>query len=140
MQSAEASFRNESRSTIEVEREVQRVRVADDLADAFGVSPGTELFFVVTKASEGGRPVSISDTYQIDELFDITTAAILEETIADRIPKAAHSAWLGTSPGDLVKQVRQRFVSPSSQLVMLSEVSYPRDRYDAFTFRMSLDH
>jgi GntR family transcriptional regulator len=38
-----------------------------------------------------------------------------------------------------VKVVRQRFIAADGATVMTSDVSYPRDRYDAFVFRMALN-
>jgi GntR family transcriptional regulator len=87
---------------------------------------------------EGGRPVSISDTYQPLEVDDLSEAVFLEETVSDRLPPATHSTWLRVTPGDLVKQVRQRFIADDGRVLMLSDVSYPRDRYDGFMFRMTL--
>ena len=72
-------------------------------------------------------------------MFDTPEAAFLEETVSDRLPTATHSAWLRTTPGDLVKQVHQKFFAANGRLIMLSDVPYPRDRYDAFMFRMALD-
>ncbi|WP_412516967.1 hypothetical protein K8Z49_44230 [Actinomadura madurae] len=51
---------------------------------------------------------------------------------------ATHAEWLRTTPGDLVKTVHQRFLSADERIIMLSDILYPRDRYDAFVFRMSL--
>lgn len=93
---------------------------------------------MITRASEGGRPISVSDTYQPVGITGISAAAFLEETIADRLPTPAHAEWLRTPPGDLVKNVQQRFLTADDQMVMISKVSYPRDRYDAFVFRMAL--
>ena len=55
------------------------------------------------------------------------------------MPSPSHASWLRTSPGSLVKVIRQRFFDPDGRLLMLSYVSYPRDRYDEFTFRMRFE-
>jgi len=138
MEDPEVTFRNESARDIDVEREVQQVPAPDELADAFGLSSGDEITHVITKAVEDGRPISISDTYQPPDVADSSAATVLEETVADRLPSPTHAAWLGTTPGDLVKQVHQRFFTANGRLIMVSDVSYPRDRYDAFMFRMAL--
>jgi len=139
LEDPEDTFGNESDLSVEIERETELIPAAADIAEAFDLSPGDEIIHVITKASEAGRPVSISDTYQRPDLVDLSETAVLEETVADRLPTSEHSAWLRTTPGDLVKQVRQRFITAEGRLIMLSDVSYPRDRYDAFMFRMILD-
>jgi GntR family transcriptional regulator len=137
-ESAETSFRNESGGRIEVAREIARVPADAALAEAFDLAVGEPLTHVVTRAAEDGRPISISDTYHPFEVADASGATQLEETIADRLPAPEHAQWLRARPGDLVKTVHQRFFGPDGRLVMMSDVSYPRDRYDAFTFRMTL--
>ncbi|GIJ47241.1 GntR family transcriptional regulator [Virgisporangium aliadipatigenens] len=139
MQDAETSFRNEAVSTVNVVREVARIPATKELADALSVSPGDEIVHVVTKASEGGRPISISDTYQPPDVTGVSLAAYLEETLSDRLPVETHSEWLRTTPGDLVKRVSQRFITFNGRVIMLSDISYPRDRYDSYTFRMALN-
>lgn len=64
--------------------------------------------------------------------------SLSEETIADRLPTQAHATWLGTPAGELVKTVHQRFMDPDGRVIMISDVSYPLNRYDAFVFRMAL--
>ncbi len=139
LEDPEATFGAESEFSVAVDRVTMRVPATTELAEAFGLSPGEEITHVVTKASEDGRPISISDTYQPLEAPDAAKAAFLEETVADRLPPETHAVWLKTTPGDLVKQVRQRFTNADGRLLMLSDVSYPRDRYDAFMFRMALN-
>lgn len=138
MEGPEVTFGNESDQEVHIDRETENVRATDDLAEAFGISSGEEITHVVTRAAEGGRPISISDTYQPGDVADTSSAALLEETVADRMPAPSHAAWLGTTPGDLVKTIHQRFLTPEGRLIMLSDVSYPRDRYDSFVFRMAL--
>lgn len=138
MEAAEVTFRHESDRDVHVERETDELGPTDELAEAFGLSVGDQLRHVITRATEDGRPISISDTYQPLDVADASEAALLEETVADRLPTPAHAAWLGANPGDLVKTVRQRFFAADDRLIMLSDVSYPRDRYDAFVFRMVL--
>jgi GntR family transcriptional regulator len=137
-QNPETTFGNESSQEVQVDRETSQIRATDELADAFGLSPDDEVTHVITRASEGGRPISVSDTYQPAGITGISAAAFLEETIADRLPPPVHAEWLRTPPGDLVKTVQQRFLTADDQVVMISNVSYPRDRYDAFVFRMAL--
>jgi GntR family transcriptional regulator len=139
LESAESTFDGESSSTVEVERFSETVEATVELADAFSVETGTTLNHVVTRASEDARPISISDTFQPEGFSGIAGAKFLEETIADRLPTASHAEWLRTTPGDLVKAVHQKFTAADGQVVMVSDVSYPRDRYESFVFRMVLD-
>lgn len=138
MEEPEITFRNESDLDIRVERTTEQVPATDELAEVFGLSQGDEITHVITRATEDGRPISISDTYQPPGVADTSSATLLEETVADRLPPSAHAAWLRTIPGDLVKTVHQRFFTADGRLIMVSDVSYPRDRYDAFVFRMTL--
>ncbi len=137
-ESAETSFRNESSREVAVQRAYEQVPASESLAELFDLLTGEPITHVVTRASEDGRPISISDTYHPIEVADASGATELEETVADRLPVPEHARWLGTRPGELVKTVHQRFFAADERLVMLSDVSYPRDRYDAFTFRMKL--
>ncbi|WP_280238679.1 GntR family transcriptional regulator [Nocardia abscessus] len=138
MEDPEDTFGHESDQDVRIDRNSQRIRATQELADEFAMPLGAEVVHTVTRAAEGGRPVSISDTYQPAGVPDISNATVLEEAVADRIPVESHAEWLGTAQGDLVKTVRQRYLGPDDQLLMLSEISYPRDRYDAFVFRMEL--
>jgi len=137
-ESAEATFRNESDRDVHVERETEQVPATDELAEAFGVSAGDMLTHVVTRATEDRQPISISDTYQPTDVVGVSDATELEETVADRLPTPSHGEWLRTTPGDLVKTVHQRFFAAGGRLLMVSDISYPQGRYDAFLFRMSL--
>jgi GntR family transcriptional regulator len=138
LENAEVSFGNESEQGVNVDRETTQARATDELAEALGLSPNDEITHVVTRASEGGRPISISDTYQPPNITGISEAATLEETVADQLPASTHAEWLRTPPGELVKTIRQRFLAADGRIIMISNVSYPRDRYDAFVFRMTL--
>lgn len=138
METAEQSFQNESDQKIKVERETRQVSATTELAESLGVAEGQEVNHVITRATENGRPISISDTYHPLDVTDISGAAFLEETISDQLPVASHAEWLRTTPGDLVKTVHQRFLDGDDRVIMISDISYPRDRYDAFVFRMSL--
>lgn len=140
MESAETTFGNESRSDIRVERTTDEVPAHTEIAEAFGISPGETVTHVITRATEDEQPISISDTYQPLGILGVASAASLEETISDRLPTPAHAEWLRTTPGDLVKTVHQKFSTRDQRVIMVSDISYPRDRYDAFVFRMSLDH
>lgn len=138
MEDPEETFGHESAGKVTVDRETRRISASRQLAESFGVSAGDELLHTITRAAEDGRPISISDTYQPSGTSDISAAAVLEETVADRIPTPEHAAWLGTPAGDLVKSIHQRYLGTDERVLMLSEISYPRDRYDAFVFRMEL--
>jgi GntR family transcriptional regulator len=138
MQDPEVTFSAESDLSVEVDRQTEQIRATDDLAEAFGISAGDELTHVITRAAEGGRPVSISDTYQPVGITGTASAAVLEETLTDQLPTATHAEWLRTTPGDLVKTVHQEFSTADGRVIMISDVSYPQDRYDAFVFRMNL--
>ncbi|MET8653825.1 GntR family transcriptional regulator [Nocardia aurea] len=139
MEDPEVTFGNESATgddDVTIEREVKRIPADEHLAAEFGIAHGDEIEYTITMASEKGRPVSISDTYSLPGV-DIKTATSLEETLADRPPVPAHAVWLEVASGELVKTVHQRFLL-NDRLLMLSDVSYPRDRYDSFVFTMGL--
>ena len=138
----EVTFANETDEQVHVERDASRVPATNELAEAFGLSPGDEVALTVTRASEGGRPISISDTYQPLHIAGTAGATVLEEAISDQLPVATHAEWLRTTPGDLVKTIRQRFLNADNEVLMISDVTYPRDRYDSFVFRMAIpaDH
>ncbi|MGX1775391.1 GntR family transcriptional regulator [Nocardia brasiliensis] len=138
MEDPEVTFGNESSDEVAIERDSEQVAATAEVAKALKVPVGDEVTYVATRATEGGRPISISDTYQLPGV-DVATADVLEETIADRPPTAAHAEWLGTASGELVKSVQQRFLTRGGRVLMISDVSYPRDRYDAFVFRMNLN-
>lgn len=138
MQDPEVTFETESEAQIEVDRQVGKARATNELAEIFGISPGDELSHVVTRVAESGRPISISDTYQPLGVTGTAGAAVLEETLADNLPTSTHAEWLRVTPGDLVKTVHQRFYAADDSVIMVSDVSYPQDRYDAFVFRMKL--
>lgn len=137
-ETAEDTFRHESDHEVQISREEGQVSVPEELADAFGLSNGDMVSRMVTRVTEGGRPVSISNTYQPLDVSGASTATELEESIADRLPTASHAEWLRTTPGDLVKTVHQRFFASNGRLIMVSDISYPQGRYDAFLFRMTL--
>jgi GntR family transcriptional regulator len=139
MESAESTFTAESDHDVRVERDTTRVPAGEELGELFGLSAEDEVVLhTLTRATEDGRPISISDTYQPVNVADITSAVFLEETLADRLPTPAHAEWLRTAPGDLVKTVRQQFLTGDRRTIMVSNVTYPRDRYDEWVFRMRL--
>ncbi|WP_163513717.1 GntR family transcriptional regulator [Fodinicola acaciae] len=134
----ETSFGNEAAAnTVEVTREERDIPATAELAADFGVAEGDLLRHVIVRATEGGRPISISDNYEPTDARD-RTAKYLEETVADRIPVPSHQNWLGTRAGELATTIHQRFIAADEQVVMISDITYPRDRYDAFVFRMTL--
>ncbi|MFD7844861.1 GntR family transcriptional regulator [Nocardia sp. NPDC059764] len=138
MERPETTFGHESDHAVRIEHDSQRISAPATIAEPLSLANGTEITRVTTRASENGKPISISDSYQPLGIHGTTTAAFLEETIADRLPTPAHAAWLGTPAGELVKTVHQRFVDPDGRVIMISDVSYPLNRYDAFVFRMAL--
>lgn len=138
METAERTFQNETDRDIQVERETEQIPATSELAEALGLAEGELIAHVITRAVEDGRPISISDTYHPVDVADVSGADFLEETLSDQLPTPARAEWLRTTPGDLVKTVQQRFLSADGRIIMISDVSYPRDRYDAFVFRMAL--
>ncbi|WP_069166347.1 GntR family transcriptional regulator [Nocardia altamirensis] len=135
MESPETTYGSESDLAISVQREIDRIGATDELAAAFGIPHGAELVHVVTRASEGEQPVSISDTFHLPE-HENPDAVYLEETLAERMPAEGHAAWLGIVAGESAVTVHQRFLDGDDRLLMVSDVSYPRGRYQAFSFRM----
>ncbi|WP_433732599.1 GntR family transcriptional regulator [Nocardia sp. CA-129566] len=138
MEDPEVTFGNESDSDVRISRTTEQVPATEDLAEAFGIPVGQGITHIITQASDDGRPISVSDSYQPLDITDISSATVLEETVSDRLPTLAHATWLRTTPGDLVKTIHQRFITGEGRVIMVSDVSYPRDRYDAFVFRMAL--
>lgn len=138
MEEPETTFGNETDRVVRIERDASVVAASDELAEALGVTAGDEINCIITRASEDGRPISISDSYHPLDVASTASATHLEETVADRLPSSSHAAWLHTPPGDLVKTVHQRFIAEDGRVLMISDVSYPQDRYDAFVFRMAL--
>lgn len=138
MQDPEVTYATESERRIEIDRETHTIPAADELAETFGLSTGDELTHVITRVAEGGRPISISDTYQPADISGTDGATILEETLSDQLPTSTHAEWLRTTPGDLVKAVHQKFFTADDRVIMVSDVSYAHDRYDAFVFRMKI--
>jgi GntR family transcriptional regulator len=138
MESAESTYRHETGADVQVERETRDIPASKSLQLSFGLDDGDAVRLTITRASESGNPVSISNTYQPIGVEGIEGAAFLEETVCDRLPLPEHAAWLGTPEGDLIKQVQQRFYDAQGGVVMISDVTYPRLRYDAMVFRMDL--
>ncbi|SMD14114.1 GntR family transcriptional regulator [Kibdelosporangium aridum] len=138
MESPETTFGNESGQAIKVDRVSGLVRANDEIAGILDVAPGDAISHVVTRASEDGRPISISDTYQPMDVTGIEDATDLEHKYADKIPVPAHAEWLKTPSGELVKTIHQRFITADGRVIMVSDVSYPWNRYEAFVCRMKL--
>lgn len=138
MQDPEVTYATESERRIEIDRETQKIPATDEHAETFGLSTGDELTHVITRVAEDGRPISISDTYQPADISGTDGATILEETLSDQLPTSTHAEWLRTTPGDLVKAVHQKFFTADDRVIMVSDVSYAHDRYDAFVFRMKI--
>lgn len=138
MESAESTYRHETGAEAQVERETKDIPASKSLQTAFGLEEGDAVRLTVTRAAESGSPVSISNTYQAIGVEGIDKAAFLEETVADRLPLPEHAAWLGIPEGELAKQVQQRFYDADGGVVMISDVTYPKHRYDAMVFRMDL--
>ncbi|WP_410875275.1 GntR family transcriptional regulator [Nocardia sp. A7] len=134
----EVTFRNEAVEEVEVARDTETLAADVPLSEELGVEVGSDVVHVTTRASIGGRPVSISESYQPAGVEGTESAAFLEETLSDVVPRPDHAEWLQLSPADVVKSVYQRFLGPSDDVVMVSTISYPRDRYSAMRFRMAL--
>ncbi|MFI6959916.1 GntR family transcriptional regulator [Nocardia sp. NPDC050408] len=137
MESPETTFGSETDRPVSVEREIERIKATDELADDFGIDVGDELVHVVTRATEDGNPVSISDTYHLPGQ-ETPDATFLEETLAEQIPTALHATWLNVPARDSAITVHQRFLDNDDNLLMVSDVTYPRGRYQAFSFRMTV--
>ncbi|MEV6659480.1 GntR family transcriptional regulator [Nocardia fluminea] len=140
MESPETTYDTESADGDEVvvDREIREVVADQELADTFGLEVGAPLVHVVTRATEGGRPISISDTYHLPGQA-IPDADYLEEELAEREPSAVHSEWLGVPVGEPLMTIKQRFLTSEDGVLMTSDVSYIPGRYRAFSFRMALD-
>jgi GntR family transcriptional regulator len=140
MEDPEVTYTNESadEDQVTIDRETSIVQADRELAEIFGIEIGDNIEHQIVMASDRGRPASISDSYQLPGT-DVATAEVLEETVADRPPVPTHAEWLEVPTGELVKTVRQRFLLADGRVLMLSDVSYPKDRYDSFVFRMVLD-
>ncbi|MGW5314444.1 GntR family transcriptional regulator [Nocardia thailandica] len=139
LEDPEDTFARESDLDVVVDRHRQEVAANDEVAAILGVKPGTRITHEIVRASEDGRPISISDSYQPPGVEGTAGATFLEETISDALPTSLHAEWLQISAGNLVKSVVQRFIGPGDEVLMVSYISYPRDRYDAFVFRMALE-
>ncbi|MEC3957524.1 GntR family transcriptional regulator [Nocardia sp. CDC153] len=137
VESPETTFGNETDGVVSVDREINRIAASGKLASQFGISAGEELVHVVTRAAEDGEPISVSDTYHLPDQEN-PDAAYLEETLAERVPSRSHLAWLKIPDEEPVMTVRQRFLDANDRVLMISDVSYPKHRYQAFSFRMTL--
>ncbi|MGY4102707.1 GntR family transcriptional regulator [Nocardia sp. R16R-3T] len=138
LEDPEDTYARESDQAIAIDRHKQEISASDSVAAAMGLKAGTRVTHEIVRASEDGRPISISDSYQPIGVEGTAAATFLEETVSDSLPTSLHAEWLGVTAGTLVKSVQQRFIGPEDQVLMLSYVSYPRDRYEAFVFRMAL--
>lgn len=137
MESPETTFGNETDRPVSVEREIERIDATSELSSQFGVEIGDELVHVLTRAAEDGVPISISDTYHLPDQ-ETPDAAYLEETLIERVPPEPHRTWLNSPEAEPVMTVHQRFLAQDERVLMISDVSYPKHRYQAYSFRMSL--
>ncbi|MEV6221927.1 GntR family transcriptional regulator [Nocardia fluminea] len=139
MESPETTYETEAAdgNDVVVDRETREITADQELADTFGLEVGAALVHVVTRASEGGRPISISDTYHLPGQ-SVPEADYLEEELADRAPSPMHAEWLGVPVGEPLMTIKQRFLTSDDGLLMISDVSYIPGRYRAFSFRMAL--
>lgn len=135
LQTAEDSLASEAGS-VHVDRDKTQVVPPPQVVEALGISLGDEVAHVITRISVDGTPVSISDTYEILDRHR-APAEHLEETLAVHPPSEDHASWLRTPPGEAVITIRQRYLT-GDRTVMLSDITYPSDRYAAFVFRMQL--
>ncbi|WP_028479107.1 GntR family transcriptional regulator [Nocardia sp. CNY236] len=141
MEDPEVTYSNEAadKEEIRIDRETSIVPADSELAEIFGIEIGNDIEHQIVMASDRGRAASISDSYLLPGT-DVGRAEVLEETLADRPPVPAHAEWLEVPTGELVKTVHQRFLLANGRVLMVSDVSYPNNRYDSFVFRMVLDH
>ncbi|MFE6920363.1 GntR family transcriptional regulator [Nocardia sp. NPDC057663] len=139
MESPETTYENEAMdaAAVSIERDVADAVADEELAGEFGIGPGEILTHVVTRAAEGGHPISVSDTYHLPG-GDDPDAAFLEEVLTEKVPPNSHAAWLQTSDGQSVMTVRQRYLDDADQVLMVSDVSYAPGRYRNYSFRMAL--
>lgn len=135
----EVTYRNEAAEEVDIERDSHVVNADAALAEALGVEAGVDVVHVTTRATVGGRPVSISDSFQPVGVEGTDSAVVLEETVSDAVPSEEHAKWLELSPGDFAREVHQRFLGADDEVVMVCTVSYPRDRYAAMKFRMAIE-
>lgn len=138
LETTEDTFKHESDQDVHVERESQIIPADRFLQEIFKLKDNAEVGLTITRASQDNQPISISDTYQPIGIEGISEATFLEESISDRIPSPNHGSWLKTSSSDLIKKVHQKFYNSKKEVIMVSDISYPRHRYDTFTFRMGL--
>lgn len=140
MESPETTYKTEATNGDEVvvDREIREVAADQELADTFGLDVGAPLVHVTTRASEGGRPISISDTYHLPGQSP-PEADFLEEELSERVPSDVHADWLGVPVGEPIMTVKQRYLTSSDRLLMISDVSYIPGRYRSFSFRMALN-
>lgn len=137
MESPETTFGHETDRPVSVDREIKRIPATSTLASQFNIDVDDELVHVLTRASEDGEPISISDTYHLPDQ-ETPDAAYLEETLTERVPSQHHREWLNSPEAEPVMTVYQRFLAKDDRVLMISDVSYPRHRYQAYSFRMSL--
>lgn len=139
LESAEASFGNES-SDVRIDRDENLIGAADDVASALGIVAGTQVAHIVTRVEVDGKPVSISDTYRrvADDLTDQPGGTrTLDETLVFGTPSEPHRAFLGINPGDVAVMIHQQFQT-GERVDMVTDITYPTDRYASFVFRMQL--
>ncbi|TDP38743.1 GntR family transcriptional regulator [Nocardia ignorata] len=138
-ESPETTYETEATAGVEVVIDRQSAEVVADeaLADTFGIDVGAALVHETVRASEDGRPISISDSYHLPGQSP-PEADILEEELSERVPPESHSEWLGVPAGEPILMVKQRYLTSADRLLMLSDVSYIPGRYRTFSFRMVL--
>ncbi|WP_194825506.1 GntR family transcriptional regulator [Nocardia sp. XZ_19_231] len=138
-ESPETTYKTEATADVEVvvDRTVTEVSASESLADEFGLDVGAPLVHELVRASEDGRPISISDTYHLPNQSP-PEADILEEELSERVPPGGHAEWLGIPVGEPLMMVKQRFLTSADKLLMTSDVSYIPGRYRTFSFRMVL--
>ncbi|MGW5572622.1 GntR family transcriptional regulator [Nocardia thailandica] len=138
-ESPETTYDTEAPTGVEVviDRESRELKADAELAELFGLDVGATLMHEVVRASEDGRPISISDTYHLPDQSP-PDADILEEELSERVPPESHAEWLGTPVGEPLMMVKQRFLTSADRLLMTSDVSYIPGRYRTFSFRMVL--
>lgn len=139
LESPEASFGNES-GEAQVDREERTIPAPDDLAEMLGLEPGAEVTHVVTRVTVDGRPISISDSYAPTVRAKRRAGKaerVLEETLTIAPPTEGHREFLGIASGEAAATIHQRFQT-GDQTDMVTDITYPTDRYASFVFRMQL--
>lgn len=138
LEGPESTLNSESEEKTTIEKTENKIIADEDLAEEFGVEVGATMLYTTTRGFEGSRPVFVSDTVVPFGQVGIKGSKVLQETLADRVPTPSHADALEIPSGQIVKTVHQKYWDENNRLIMRSDITYRRDRYDAFTFTMQL--